>query len=120
METDRSVSKTAEEILKATALFGIYSFVSNQASRYYNCSADLDMPSYISTMFVSVVFFWLGAAVIIDRVKNLYPWIFVGRNWSGVFVYSLILALCLVLVAPVGKILLTTTTAMSDPSKTCN
>jgi hypothetical protein len=63
---DRSASKTAEEILKATALFGIYSFIADRANLHYQCSDDVNLFAYIGAVVVAVAFIWLGASVIIN------------------------------------------------------
>lgn len=117
---DRSASKTAEDILKATALFGIFSFIKDRANLHYQCTEDVNLFAVLGAFVVAVAFFWLGASIIIHRIKDLYPWIFFGGNWQGILIYIAMMGLILSLVAPVGGIIMNTPIILNGSSTACN
>jgi hypothetical protein len=117
---DRSASKTAEDILKATALFGIFSFIADRANLHYKCTEDVNLFVVLGALVVAVAFFYLGASIIIHRIKDLYPWIFFGRNWQGILIYVAMMGLIFSMVAPVGGIIMSTPVTLNDSYTVCN
>jgi len=117
---DKSASKTGEDILKATALFGIFSFMFGRANLHYECSEDVKLFALAATYAVGVAFLLLGFRIIIDRFKGLYPWIFVGRNWLGIIIYATVGGLYFSLAGPVGSIITNNPSMVEDSAAVCN
>ena len=102
------MSKSAEEVLKATALLGIFSYISNRTNIYYECSTELDLLAFISSFLIAIFFLWLGVAILIGRIKDLFPWIFFGSSLKGKILYVLMIVSISALTYPIGTVLLET------------
>ena len=120
MPVDRSVSKSAEEVLKATALLGIFSYISNRTNIYYECSTELDLLAFISSFLIAIFFLWLGVAILIGRIKDLFPWIFFGSSLKGKILYVLMIVSISALTYPIGTVLLETSSIINYPSLVCS
>ena len=120
MTIDTSASKTGEDLLKAVALFGIFSFIVDRANLHYECSEVLDWFAYVAAFVVASACLLLGIRIITDRIRDLYPWIFFGRNWLGITIYVTLMVLVITLSGPVGNIIMNHPSALRDSAPVCN
>jgi hypothetical protein len=119
LNIDRSISKTADDALKATALLGIFAVIQNRVILYYQCAEDFNLFAYLAAFFTAIFFLWLGISVMVQRILYLYPWIFFGRNWLGIVIYVALLFLTPVLSVQLGKVLIESWSAIENPGEIC-
>lgn len=118
MSVDKSVSKTGECVLKATALFGIFALISDSANTHYECSENFNAVGFAGAYAVGFALLLLGEKIIEERLKELHPWVFVGRNWPGIVIYSALTVSVLFLSGPILEVVNTSPITI-DSSAVC-
>ena len=106
MPIDRSLSKTAEDILKAAALFGLALFTLDRAAFDYWCVQDDNFIGIIGTAAIALIFVLFGIALILVRIRNLYPWVFFGPSWWGKTIYIIAIVIIALIGQPIARTLM--------------